>query len=70
MNNNKKFLEKRKRQIILGIHDQLGRITINDIYNNKKIKEKFDSISKTLDCGKIVSIRKEAFNLFNDYINS
>jgi len=69
MNNNNKFLEKRKKQIMLGIHDQLGRITINDIYNNNKIKLTFDSISNTLDSGKVVSIRKSAFNLFNHYIN-
>ena len=66
---NNKLSEKRKKQILLGIHDQLGRITVNDIYYNHKIKEKFDSINNTLECGKVVSIRKAALDLFNDYIN-
>jgi len=70
MINNHNFLEKRKKQILIGLHDQLGRITINDIYKNSTIIRKFNNISNILDKGKSVSIRKEAFSLFDDYKNS
>jgi LAO/AO transport system kinase len=67
---NDNLLDKRKKQVLLGIYDQLSRITINDINKNTKIKEKCNNIRRTLDAGKSISIRKEAFSLFNDYINS